>query len=165
MKKILIIHSDAHEGNKIREILAAGGYDALVVDSAKDCPDSNMLLICRNSARVRAAVKDTATNGEASGIFTLGGLSIDFPSRTVIADGRKVHLTPIEFRIVSLLAKNQNTVLLHEQIINEIWGPFNSDNLVLRVNIANIRRKIEQDPGNPKYIRTATGVGYFMGVF
>jgi len=153
MKTVLVIHTDSVEGNKIKDVLNAGGYDAQTADILIDGYD--MVLMCRDSMPVTIATEK---------IFCIDGFSIDFPARKVIADGRKIHLTPIEFRIVSLLAKNQGVVLTHEQIINEIWGPFNSDNLVLRVNMANIRRKIEANPSEPKYILTEMGVGYRMAL-
>ncbi|MCL2217702.1 MAG: response regulator transcription factor [Defluviitaleaceae bacterium] len=113
-------------------------------------------------ARIRAVLRDSAKNGSGAEDFSVGGLSINYPGRTVRADGRTVHLTPIEFRILALLAGNVGKVLTHEQIINEVWGPHNSDNLVLRVNMANIRRKIEPTPSEPRYILTEAGIGYRM---
>ena len=140
--KILIIHPNPAEAEKLQKALASGGYDA--VTGQADCPDADMVLAPREP------------------VFVFESLSIDFPARCVIANGQKVHLTPIEFNIVAFLAKNQGIVFTHEQIINEIWGPQNSDSVVLRVNIANIRRKIEPTPAAPKYILTEAGIGYYM---
>ncbi|MCL1862191.1 MAG: response regulator transcription factor [Defluviitaleaceae bacterium] len=139
--KILIQLQDPAQSEKLCKILKDGGYE----------PHTNP----QHAADM--ILKDAAEN-----IFTQGNLTINFQHRLVIENGREIHLTPIEFKILSLLAKNQNTVLSHEQIIGEIWGPFNSDNLVLRVNIANIRKKIESDINNPQYILTVMGVGYYM---
>lgn len=151
MKKILITHADPAEAENLRKILLAGGYDAQISANNKTRTDKNadadMILICKNS-------------GVAA--FSHGGLSIDFPARKVVSHGREVHLTPIEFQIVTLLAKNHGVVLTHEQIIGEIWGEFNSDSLLLRVNIANIRKKIEPTPAKPVYLLTEPGVGYYF---
>lgn len=118
-------------------------------------------------ARIRAALRTYVLRRErhrpGEG-FSVGGLSINYDSRKVSVDGKKIHLTPIEFRIVSLLTNNAGNVLTHDQIIDEIWGPYNSDNVVLRVNMANIRKKIEPNPGMPKYILTEVGVGYRVAV-
>jgi two-component system KDP operon response regulator KdpE len=141
----------SNKNNQIGAALDAGAHDFLTL------PFGNR----EHFARIRAAFRNFTPHNEPE-IFSFDGLSIDFHRRAVISNGKKIHLTPIEFRIISLLAKNQGLVISHEQIINEIWGPFNSDNLVLRVNMANIRKKIEPDPVSPKYIITEKGVGYFF---
>lgn len=74
----------------------------------------------------------------------------------------EVHLTPIEYKILLLLSQNAGKVITHDYIIKEIWGPYETDNQALRVNMANIRRKIEDNPAGPKYILTEVGVGYRM---
>ena len=112
-----------------------------------------------HQARIRAHLRNKMTNAGAD-IFSVDGLEINFKSRMISVNDRAIHLTPIEFRILSLLSKNAGKVLTHEQIINDIWGPYNSDSLVLRVNMSNIRKKIEKDPTIPKYILTEAGVGY-----
>jgi two-component system KDP operon response regulator KdpE len=80
----------------------------------------------------------------------------------VTVSGNEVHLTPIEYRIVSLLARNAGKVITHAQIIREVWGPYANESQALRVNMANIRRKLESNPAEPRYIRTEVGVGYRM---
>ena len=88
---------------------------------------------------------------------------VDFEKRRVTVNGREVHLTRVEYKIVSLLAKNSGKVITYDTIINEVWGPYADDNnRILRVNMANIRRKIEATPGEPKYIFTELGVVYRM---
>ena len=78
-------------------------------------------------------------------------------------DGKDVHLTQIEFKIVSLLAKSAGRVLTYDYIITELWGPYAvKDNQILRVNMANIRRKLEKNPASPEYIFTEVGIGYRM---
>jgi two-component system KDP operon response regulator KdpE len=76
---------------------------------------------------------------------------------------KPVHLTQIEYKLVSLLAQNNGRVLTYDYILKSIWGPYaDADNQILRVNMANIRRKLERNPAEPKYIFTEIGVGYRM---
>ncbi len=75
---------------------------------------------------------------------------------------KKIHLTPIEYKLLVLLSKNAGKVLTHDFIIREIWGVYTDESHTLRVNMANIRRKIEENPGAPQYILTEMGVGYRM---
>ncbi len=91
------------------------------------------------------------------------GLSIDFAKRLVTLNEHKIHLTQIEYKLVSLLAENSGKVLTYDFIISHIWGPYaDNNNQILRVNMAHIRRKIEANPAEPKYIFTEIGVGYRM---
>ena len=77
--------------------------------------------------------------------------------------GEDVHLTNIEFKIMKLFCKYPGRVLTHDYIMKEIWGPYSSDdNKILRVNMANLRRKIEKNPANPQYLLTEPGIGYRM---
>jgi two-component system KDP operon response regulator KdpE len=87
---------------------------------------------------------------------------IDYTKRIVKVDDREIHLTPIEYKIIILLSHNVGKVLTHDYIMKEIWGPYINENQTLRVNMANIRRKIEANPAEPKYIITEVGVGYRM---
>ena len=81
--------------------------------------------------------------------------------RKILRDGREVRLTPVEFKIVELLCSEPGTVFTHEYILKKIWGPYvHGDNKILRVNITNIRKKIEPDPSKPVYITTENGTGY-----
>ncbi|WP_394524009.1 response regulator [Lacrimispora sp. JR3] len=91
------------------------------------------------------------------------GLLIDFAKRLVTLNDHKIHLTQIEYKLVSLLAENSGKVLTYDYIISHIWGPYaDNNNQILRVNMAHIRRKIEANPAEPKYIFTEIGVGYRM---
>ena len=92
----------------------------------------------------------------------VGSLEIDYQKHTVTLGGEKIHMTPIEYKILVLLSKNAGKVLTHDFIIREIWGVYTDESHTLRVNMANIRRKIETNPGQPQYILTETGVGYRM---
>ena len=90
-------------------------------------------------------------------------LMVDFEKRLVTLAGSEIHLTQIEYKIVSLLAKNSGKVITYDTIISNVWGPYADDNnRILRVNMANIRRKIEKNPAEPHYIFTEIGLGYRM---
>lgn len=95
--------------------------------------------------------------------YQYGSLRIDFERRLVTVDGESVHLTQVEFKIVSYLAKNSGRVMTYDAIISHVWGPYADDNnRILRVNMANIRRKLETNPAEPQFILTEIGVGYRM---
>ena len=91
------------------------------------------------------------------------GLIIDFEKRMISLHGKPVHLTPVEYKIVAFLARNSGKVMTYSAIMSNIWGPYtDSNNRILRVNMANIRRKLELNPAQPEYIFTEVGVGYRM---
>lgn len=119
-------------------------------------------------ARVRTALRhirnrEASETGMPSGQFRSGELTVDYDKRHVFVEKRDAHLTQTEYNIVALLAKHAGKVLTYDYIIKNIWGPNNGDdNQILRVNMANIRRKLEQNPGEPKFIFTEMGVGYRM---
>lgn len=90
-------------------------------------------------------------------------LEINFEKRTIRLEGNEIHLTQIEYQLLTLLAENSGRVLTYSFIMNAIWGPYmDSNNQILRVNMANIRRKIEKNPAQPKYVFTEIGIGYRM---
>ena len=113
-------------------------------------------------ARVRVALRRAAANrdsGEA--VFEVGGLRVDLAARVVSAGGRTVHLTPNEFRLLSVLVKNAGRVLTHRQLLREVWGPRASEEThYLRVYMNQLRQKLEAEPARPKYLLTEPGVGY-----
>ena len=118
-------------------------------------------------ARIRTALRHSCQAGMESQSyekpFHTKQLLIDFEKRLVLLDDNEIHLTQIEYKLVSLLAKNAGRVLTYDYIITNIWGPYaDKNNRILRVNMANIRRKLEQNPADPKYIFTEIGVGYRM---
>lgn len=117
-------------------------------------------------ARLRTALRhkiQAAMYTAPSTCYQAKGLVIDFDKRTVTLEGAEVRLTQIEYKLVSLLAQNAGKVITYETIIKALWGPeADMDNLILRVNMANIRRKIEKNPAVPTYIYTEVGVGYRM---
>ncbi len=118
-------------------------------------------------ARIRTALRhqiQAGTSGKTpEPIYQYQGLTIDFDKRLVTLDGQIIHLTQIEYKLVTLLAKNSGKVLTYDYIISHIWGPYaDNNNQILRVNMAHIRRKLETNPAEPQYIFTEIGVGYRM---
>lgn len=117
-------------------------------------------------ARIRTSIRHSNklnTDSSFKRPYQADGLSIDFMNHLISINGQKVHLTPVEYKIVSYLAQNSGKVLTYTSIMQGVWGPFiDNDNKILRVNMANIRRKIEKNPAAPEYIFTEIGVGYRM---
>ncbi|MBQ9044626.1 MAG: response regulator transcription factor [Oscillospiraceae bacterium] len=119
-------------------------------------------------ARIRTALRHTCTAVEDEGLALTGfyrvrDLAIDYKRHRVTRAGEEIRLTPNEFRIVALLGRHAGQVLTYQTIMREIWGPAAvGDNKVLRVHMANIRRKLERTPSEPEYIFTELGVGYRM---
>ena len=114
-------------------------------------------------ARIRTALRHSQKTANENTRYEVGDLMIDFERRLVKVKDQDVHLTQIEYKLVSLLAQNAGRVLTYETIISKIWGPYaDSDNQIRRVNMAHIRRKLEENPAEPQYIFTEIGVGYRM---
>ena len=96
-------------------------------------------------------------------IYRALDLEINFEKRLIRLAGREIHLTQIEYQLLTLLAVNSGRVLTYSYLMNAIWGPYmDSNNQILRVNMANIRRKIEKNPAQPQYVFTEIGIGYRM---
>ena len=111
-------------------------------------------------ARMRVAFRRAGQSG-AEPIFTSGDLTVDLARRLVMMAGREVQLTPTEYDLLRVLVTNAGKVLTHRQLLHELWGPgYDQETHMLRVNISNLRRKLEPDPTRPHYIRTEPGVGY-----
>ena len=115
-------------------------------------------------ARVRVLLRRVGRNKESSEIvnnYNVDGLEVDLEKRRIMIQGEEVHFTPIEFKIFALLVKHAGKVLTHNYIIKEVWGGvIGGENQSLRVFMANIRRKIEKEPANPRFLLTEVGVGY-----
>jgi len=111
-------------------------------------------------ARVRAALRHVAP-APADAIFISGGLTVDMARRRVSVDGRPIQLTPTEYDLLRVLVANAGQVMTHRQLLRQVWGPgYENDAHLLRVNISNLRRKIEPEPARPEYIINEPGVGY-----
>ena len=117
-------------------------------------------------ARIRVARRHTHNSAGTQangGCFVAGDLTVDYDKHQVLIRGENMKLTQNEFRIVALLSRYAGKVLTYDYIMKELWGPQNGGgNQILRVNMANIRRKIEKNPAEPQYIFTEVGVGYRM---
>jgi two-component system, OmpR family, KDP operon response regulator KdpE len=97
---------------------------------------------------------------ESEPVVAAGGLELDLMAHELRRDGEPVHLTPIEFDLLRTLMRNRGRLMTHRALLTEVWGPaYASDTQTLRVHVANLRRKIEPDPG-ARYITTDPGVGY-----
>ncbi|MDD4843731.1 MAG: response regulator transcription factor [Anaerotignum sp.] len=151
---VIVVSARGDEADKV-EALDIGADDYIV----KPFGTSELL------ARIRTAIRHSTSthSGTTETLFCVKGLKIDFQKRLVTIDANEVHLTQIEFKIVSLLARSAGRVLTYDNIITELWGPYAiKDNQILRVNMANIRRKLEKNPAAPEYIFTEVGIGYRM---
>ncbi len=114
------------------------------------------------TARIRASLRRGRKASPGASYRALD-LEIQFDKHLVRLAGKDVHLTQIEYQLLTLLAENAGCVLTYRQIMNAIWGPYsNEGNQILRVNMANIRRKIEAQPAQPQYVFTEIGIGYRM---
>ncbi|WP_058301151.1 response regulator [Gorillibacterium timonense] len=152
---VIVVSARGHEREKV-EALDLGADDYVT----KPFGTSELL------ARIRTALRHSQPGAglEQPGEMRLaiGELLIDDEKRRVTLGGAEVHLTPIEYKIVLLLARHAGKVLTHAYLCKEIWGPYTNETQALRVNMANIRRKLEENPAEPRYIVTEVGVGYRM---
>lgn len=118
-------------------------------------------------ARIRTSLRHSNRMASNSPLFIrpykCQGLMLDFEKRMVTLDGKEIHLTPVEYKIVAYLSKNSGKVMTYASVMENVWGPFtDNNNRILRVNMANIRRKIERNPSQPQFLFTEVGVGYRM---
>ena len=145
---ILILSVREHEQDKIA-VLDAGADDYLT----KPFSIGELL------ARIRVAMRRTAPSTEP--VFATDELQVDLARRVVMVAGQEVQLTPTEYDVLRVLVVNAGKVLTHHQLLRQVWGAgYDGETHILRVNISNLRRKIETDPTRPRYILTEPGVGY-----
>ena len=112
------------------------------------------------SARLRALLRRAGDSG-GEPVVEAGDVRIDLAARRVTKGGREVHLTPIEFDLVRALSLHHGKLLTHRQLLTEVWGPnYDGETQLLRVHVAHIRAKLEDDPGAPRLLVTEPGVGY-----
>jgi two-component system KDP operon response regulator KdpE len=111
-------------------------------------------------ARLRVALRHAKAAPEQQPVFEAGPLRVDLARREVTVSGRTVHLTPTEYRVLALLAQHAGKVLTHRQILREVWGPNATEAHYVRVQMAELRKKIEEDPARPRLLVTEAGVGY-----
>ena len=153
---IIIVSARSEDSDKVGA-LDAGADDYLTK------PFSVEELLARLRVALRRVRYDSQRLKEESSIYVNGELKIDYAAGCVYVGEREVHLTPIEYKLLCLLAKNTGKVLTHNYILKEVWGnALASDTPSLRVFMATLRKKIEPVPSEPKYIQTHIGVGYRM---
>ena len=111
-------------------------------------------------ARIRTALRHKNTQAATSPIIENNMLSIDFEKQLVYKDGQEIHLTKNEYRILALMFRQLGKVVTYQTLMTEVWGPYSNDSQTLRVNMSNIRKKIETDTLKPEYLVTEIGVGY-----
>ena len=146
---ILVLSAIGEEDQKVRALQA--GADDYVTK-----PFGARELVARLQALMRRAGP-----GKSEPVLRIEGLEVDFAARTVSLDGADVHLTPIEFSLLRVLARNHGRLMTHRALLLEVWGPeYENEVSVLRAHVANLRRKIEPAGSKPRYIRTDVGVGY-----
>ena len=147
---IIVLSARGREDDKVKA-LDCGADDYLT----KPFGTSELL------ARIRVALRHAANAGTEQHEITVGPLTVDLVRRTVTIDDVEVHLTPIEWRLLVVLAKNEGKVVTHRQLLKEVWGPrHGGETHYVRVYCATLRRKLERDPVRPRLILTEPGVGY-----
>ena len=152
---IIVISARSEDADKIAA-LDAGADDYLTKPFSVD-----ELMARLRATQRRLTYMNMSPSPDAS--FVNGALRIDYAANTAFIDGEELHLTPIEYRLLCLLAQNVGKVLTHTFITQKIWGKsMESDIASLRVYMATLRKKLERDPGGVQYIQTHVGVGYRM---
>ena len=154
---IIVLSARSDEADKIAA-LDAGADDYLT----KPFGVGELLARVRaNLRRPRAAAADGSGLAEADPVFRFGEVEVDRQARLVRRGGAEVHLTPIEYRLLSVLMANAGRVLTHRQLLREVWGPSHADQShYLRIYMGHLRQKLEADPAQPQHLLTETAVGY-----
>jgi two-component system KDP operon response regulator KdpE len=154
---IIVLSARSGEADKIAA-LDAGADDYLT----KPFGTGELLARVRaNLRRPRAAAADGSLAQEADPVFRFGEVEVDRQARLVRRSGTQVHLTPIEYRLLSMLMANAGRVLTHRQLLREVWGPSHAgQSHYLRIYMGHLRQKLEADPAQPQHLLTETAVGY-----
>lgn len=153
---IIVISARNHEQEKAKA-LDLGADDYITK------PFSTIELMARIRTSLRHGSQLASGNPQSTPVYHHKNLVIDYEKYLVTLDGEMIHLTQIEFKLLSLLSQNCGKVLTYSYIMEKIWGPYvDNNNQILRVNMANIRRKIEKNPATPEHVYTEIGIGYRM---
>jgi two-component system KDP operon response regulator KdpE len=152
---IIVVSARSEDRDKINA-LDAGADDYLTK------PFSVEELLARLRVSLRRVRYDSEKLQKDATVFINGNLRLDYAAGCVWLDDEEIHLTPMEYKLLCLLAKNVGKVLTHNYILHEIWGNYSNDIPALRVFMATLRKKIEKSTSQPKYIQTHIGVGYRM---
>ena len=153
---IIVVSARADDRDKVTA-LDAGADDYLTKPFSVD------ELLARLRVALRRVRYDSQKTSEASARYQNGGLVINYAAGCAWRDGEELHLTPIEYKLLCLLAQNVGKVLTHTYITQNIWGrSWDNDVASLRVFMATLRKKLEPSPDSPQYIQTHIGVGYRM---
>ncbi len=151
---VVVLSARQHGEDKV-EALDAGADDYVTKPFAM-----NELL-----ARLRAAVRRAAPGDAAEAVVEAGDLVIDLARRRVLRAGAEVRLSPTEWALIEVLVRNRGRLVPREQLLREVWGPaYTSETGYLRVYAAQLRRKLEVDPANPRHLLTQPGMGYVFEV-
>ena len=154
---IIVVSARTRERDKVKA-LESGADDYIT----KPFGTSELLARIRTALR-HVQLREGEQAQRQTGVFHTGDLEVDYDKRRVYVNGEDAHLTQNEYKIVARLSKYSGRVLTYDSIIKHIWGPnAKQGNQILRVNMANIRRKIEPSTAEPRYIMTEMGVGYRM---
>lgn len=155
---VIVLSARNQERNKV-DVLDAGADDYLTKPFAVE-----ELL-----ARIRVSIRHSlarANKSQVEFVYEVGNLKIDFVRRLVLLDGERVHVSPIEFKLLSVLAMNAGRVMTHKQLLREVWGldldESNEQKHYPRVYMQHLRHKIEKQPAKPRYLLTTVGVGYML---
>ena len=150
---IIVISARSHEQEKAKAL--DGGADDYITK-----PFGTVELLARIRTSLRHSSQLNAGIHSNAPVYRHGDLTVDFEKHLVTLSGAMVHLTQIEFKLLGLLARNSGKVLTYSYIMEKIWGPYmDNNNQILRVNMANIRRKIEKNPAAPEHVFTEIGIG------
>ncbi|HUG15616.1 MAG TPA: response regulator transcription factor [Thermomicrobiales bacterium] len=150
MVPVVMLTARAHEDDKLR------GFEAGADDYITKPFSARELL-----ARVQAVLRRSRTTSDTPPVVDVGGISINFAAREVTSGGEPIHLTPTEFRLLMALAMHPGRAITHTALLTEVWGPEYRDEIdYLRTYIRYLRRKLEPDPKNPRYLITVPGTGY-----
>ena len=153
---IIVVSARSEDFDKVAA-LDAGADDYLTKPFSVD------ELLARLRVALRRVRYDSLRLGEESSVYENGGLRIDYAAGCAYLSGEEIHLTPIEYKLLCLLARNTGKVLTHNYILKEVWGgTAASDVPSLRVYMATLRKKLEKDPSHPQFIQTHIGIGYRM---